>query len=96
MYLPKNFTSNGQQKYRHAGVQWKHETKQKSFSLLLKNYYGFYTFFWLTRRKTQTNSNILNMKVYEYIWKISEYAQKPTKDPKYSILLYVYNSIFRL
>ena len=45
MYLPKNFTSNGQQKYRHAGVQWKQETKQKSFSLQLKNYCGFYTFF---------------------------------------------------
>ena len=27
------------------------------------------------------------MKVYEYIWKISEYAQKPTKDPnQHSIL----------
>ena len=41
------------------------------------------------------NPNILNMKVYEYIQKISEYiCPKNYKNPEYNILLYVSTNQF--
>ena len=55
-------------------IQVYNESKKQSKNLLVyhsKTAVAFYIF-WLTRKKTRINPNILNLKVYEYIWKISE------------------------
>ena len=64
-HIYPKFTSNGQQKYRHAGVQWEQATKQKSLSLLSKNYCAFYIFIDLLRMKTWMNLNKMKMVKYE-------------------------------
>ena len=74
---------------KSTDMQVYNESKQQSKNLLvyyLKTTVAFIHFFLLTRMKTRINLTVLNMKVYEYIWKISKYiCPKPTKNPKYNV-----------
>ena len=48
---------------------------------------GFYTFYLTYKKENPNKPNILNAKVHEYMWKISEYiCQKNHEKPKYDIL----------
>ena len=49
--------------------------------------------FCLTIRKNPNNPNILNMKVYEYIWKTNEYICPKTQKKTLSIIFYDMSTI---
>ena len=53
-----------------------------------------YIFFWLTRRETRINPNILNAKVYEFIWKINEYICPKNPRKTLSVIFYDVHSQF--